>query len=238
MELPGRNRGWSGNAGVRTLLALWHTKRALLSMMIHVAGMLISLYPVFQQAQDNGPSQVQLSGSEHTGSTGASEPLTPKAVPRPIATGTVSAANLRHHVPKEALKLVERARKRDAHDRRPDFEAMAADLERAVAIDPDYGDAHGELGVQYFRLVRLREAADEFRTAIRLDPEFSNWQVDLGWILFTVGDLREAEHWGRRALELKPDNVRAHLLLGVLLAGSAETRAESMRHLADVIPRR
>jgi tetratricopeptide (TPR) repeat protein len=205
--------------------------------MIHVAGMLISLYPFFQQAQDNGPSQFQLSGSEHTGSTGASEPVIPKEAPRPIPT-TISAANLRHNVPKEALKLVERARKRAAHGSRPDFEAMAADLERAVAIDPDYGDAHGELGVQYFHLVRLREAADEFRTAIRLDPEFSNWQVDLGWILFTVGDLREAEHWARRGLELKPDNVRAHLLMGVLLAGSAETRAESMRHLAEVIPRR
>ncbi len=203
----------------------------------------MSLYPLFQQVQDqqvqdDQPSKVQLSGSQIQGSTEASEAGTRRAVPRPTPTGTISAANLRHKVPGEALKLVERARKRAARGRRSDFEAAATDLERAVAIDPDYGDAHGELGVQYFHLVRLREAADEFRTAIRLDPESSTWQSDLGWILFTLGDLREAQQWARRALYLKADNVRAHLLLGVLLAGSEETRAESMSHLADVIPRR
>jgi tetratricopeptide (TPR) repeat protein len=209
-------------------------------MMIPVARMVMSLYPLllFQQVQDDRYSQVQLTGSQIAGLTGASEAGTARAVLSPTPNGTISATNLRHKVPREALKLLERGHKRAARGGLSDFEAAATDLERAVAIDPDYGDAHGELGVQYFHLVRLREAADEFRTALRLDPESSNWQSDLGWILFTLGDLPEAQHWARRALYLKVDNLRAHLLLGVLLAGSAETRAESMRHLADVIPRR
>src|SRR5262245_26288290 len=75
------------------------------------------------------------------------------------ATGTVSASNLKHRVPKEARSIYERALKTARRDARNDVEAAALDLERAVTIDPEFTDAHGQLGFLCFRLERFAEAA-------------------------------------------------------------------------------
>ncbi len=157
------------------------------------------------------------------------------ATPRRRApTNTISTATLRHQIPKEARKLYDRARKTAARGTRADVEAAAKDLERAVAIDPLFADAHGILGVRYYSMMRLTEAVAQFRRALNLNPAFSFWHSDLAWALFTLGDTEGALQSVRRALELAPDNTSAHLLLGAMLATSPDTHLQALQHLGVV----
>jgi tetratricopeptide (TPR) repeat protein len=145
----------------------------------------------------------------------------------------VSAARLQHRVPKEAQQAYDRALKTAKSDSRPEVEAAAKDLERAVTIDPDFTQAQGRLGFSYFRLARFEEASAAFRRAIALDPEFPRWHAELGWALFGLGNDAEAQECAKRALRLAPANASAHLLLGVLLSSSAENRSESLFNLVE-----
>jgi tetratricopeptide (TPR) repeat protein len=145
----------------------------------------------------------------------------------------VSAARLQHRVPTEARQAYERALKTAKSDRRPEVEAGAKDLERAVTIDPEFTQAQGRLGFSYFRLGRFEEASSAFRRAIALDPKFPRWHAELGWALFGLGNDAEAQECAKRALRLAPANASAHLLLGVLLSSSAENRSESLLHLVE-----
>jgi len=165
--------------------------------------------------------------------------MAPQAPSSRTAAGTVSVAAPRHRVPKEALKAYERSLKTARKGRIPDVEAAAGveaaavDLERAIGIDPDFPEAHGRLGFLYFRLTRFQQAATELRRAIALNPEFARWHSDLGWTLFGLGDDVSAQQCARRALALEPENASARLLLGVLLAASAESRLESLWNLVE-----
>ena len=150
-----------------------------------------------------------------------------------IAAGTVSAARLQHRIPKEARKAYERALETAKRDRRPDVEAAAGDLERAITIDPEFSEAHGQLGSIYFRMARFGEAAAAYRRATALHPEFARWHAELGWALFGLRNDAGAQECARHALRLEPANASAHLLLGVLLSAPAENRQESLWHLVE-----
>jgi len=141
---------------------------------------------------------------------------------------TVSAANLRHRVPKAAKEASDRSAKLS---RNGDARRAAEELEKAVSLDPEYAEAHGNLGFEYMQLGRLKDAEAEIRRAIALDPYVSIIHSNLGWLLFQQRDFAEAEQSARRALALSLDNDRAHMLLGVLLGAEPATRAEGVRHL-------
>ena len=50
-------------------------------------------------------------------------------------------------------------------------EAMR-EYQAALRINPDYSDAHNNLGVVYWQRGRLDEAKREFQTALRLNPRY------------------------------------------------------------------
>jgi len=104
--------------------------------------------------------------------------------------GTVSAARLRHRPPKAARKGYEKALKL-LQNGRP--EESATELEKAIALDPDYAEAHNDLGVAYIRLGRNPEAASEFRRAIALLPGESIPHSNLAWVLSAMRRPAEAE---------------------------------------------
>ena len=82
------------------------------------------------------------------------------------SAGTVSVKRLRHRVPKAARNAYGKAGRlsRNAH-----VEQAAQELEKAIALDPDFAEAHRDLGVAYARLNRYPEAVAEFRSAMALD---------------------------------------------------------------------
>lgn len=149
--------------------------------------------------------------------------------PRPsIIAETVSAATLRHTVPKPAAKAQERARKLFASGKLAD---AARELEKALALDPDFAEAHENLGALYVKLQRPAEAEAHLRRAIELNPSSSFAHSDLSAVQLMAGDWEAAERSARRALELSRGNNWARFMLGLALLRHAETQTEALQQL-------
>jgi tetratricopeptide (TPR) repeat protein len=142
--------------------------------------------------------------------------------------GPVSVSQLRHKPEPRALQAARKAQKlSDAGD----YRGAAAQLERAVALDPQFAAAHGNLGAQYLRLRQPARAATEFQQAIALDPSVAIQQSNLALALAQLGQTAEAVRWARHALQIDSTNAVGHYVLGSILADDAGARAEAIHHL-------
>ncbi|HEY4999714.1 MAG TPA: tetratricopeptide repeat protein, partial [Usitatibacter sp.] len=83
-------------------------------------------------------------------------------------------------------------------------------MERAVAARGDVAEFHGNLGLCYRRLGRVREAIECHRRSLELDPLSSSGHANLAVALQENGHLAEALAAFDRALELDPVNAEAH----------------------------
>ena len=51
---------------------------------------------------------------------------------------------------------------------------------QAIRIDPDYADAHNNLGLAYHNLEMYEEAIESYKQAIRIDPDYADAHSNLG----------------------------------------------------------
>ena len=86
--------------------------------------------------------------------------------------------------------------------------------ERAVALAPDYAEAHNGLGVGYARANRVPDAIKEYRRALDLKPNSDEVENNLGIAMASAGSLDSAIAHYRRALEINPDNASAQINWG------------------------
>jgi len=142
---------------------------------------------------------------------------------------TVSAARLRHKIVSKAVAAFTRALK---FAQSGAWETGARELEKAVAIDPGFSEAHGNLGVYYFKLGRLEQAAREFRCAIEIDPAASLDHSNLAVVMLMLQHPAEAEAEAETAIGLDGANFKAHYVLGLVLTRRGETREEGAEHLS------
>jgi Tfp pilus assembly protein PilF len=142
--------------------------------------------------------------------------------------GPVSVSQLRHQPAPRAVRAAIKAQKLSQAG---DYPGAAALLEKAVALDPQYADAHGNLGAQYLHMRQPERAAEEFRKAIALDPSSATQQSNLALALASLGQIAAAAEAARRALQLDSTNALGHYVLGCILAEHAATRADAIRHL-------
>jgi tetratricopeptide (TPR) repeat protein len=105
------------------------------------------------------------------------------------------------------------------------------EFEKAIALDPDFSEAYGNLGVEYTLLGRFDEAVAAFRGALRLDPTTADHPANLAFTLVRLKRYEEAKAEAQTAIGLDPGNSRAQFLLGYLLARYPETRKLSQSHL-------
>ena len=117
-----------------------------------------------------------------------------------------------------------------------------AGFRAALRADPRDERAHYGLGVAYFNLGLLEEAADELGQAARLMPENPHIQTQLGVIFADLGErgkrtaLQSAWERMERALLLRPDLAEALLLKARLqqrrsdTGAAIETLREATRH--------
>ena len=110
---------------------------------------------------------------------------------------------------------------------RPDL--ATEQFQEAVALDPQYADAHFHLGVALAEAARWREAAAAYRKALSLPtltvPHFAH--QNLGLALYHLGRYREAEEQLRFAIGLEPQMGLAYYNLGLVL--EADGRREDAR---------
>jgi Flp pilus assembly protein TadD len=97
-------------------------------------------------------------------------------------------------------------------------------LRKALEIDPDYMEAHNNLGVRYMALHRFEDAAAEFRGATELDPAAEKAFANLAGALLLLGRDTEAEAAARRAVALDGTSVQGRYVLGRVLAAEGKKK--------------
>jgi tetratricopeptide (TPR) repeat protein len=148
--------------------------------------------------------------------------------------GIISLRELRHPVKKEAFRCVAEAQRfADKHETEKAF----AKLEEAVRIDPEYRDAHTNLGVAYARAGHVEEAMQHFRRALEIGPPDVILYSNLSWSLLATQQFSEAEAFGRKAIALDASNAKAHLVLGNALAMQPGKEAEAVTQLQIAAPK-
>lgn len=141
---------------------------------------------------------------------------------------TTSVARLRHKPTKRALQAAVKAQRfSESHK----YDRAAIEWKKAVDEDPDFSEAHTNLGAQYVRLQRLREAAEEFRKAIALDPDTARHQSNLAVALAQLNQIDEAEKWARQAVQKDGSNALGHYVLGCILTARTNTLREAIQQL-------
>ena len=111
-------------------------------------------------------------------------------------------------------------------------------MRQAIALKPDFAQAHNNLGTTLQDPVRLKEAKASYRQAIALKPDYAEAHSNLGGTLRDLGRLEEAEASLRQAIALKPDFAQAHNNLGNVLKdlGRLEEAETSYRQAIALQP--
>ena len=116
---------------------------------------------------------------------------------------------------------------------------IAVDLiTKALAIKPDFADAHGNLGISLKALGRLNEAVVHCQKAISLKPDFADAHCNLGVTLQELGRLDEAVAHFNKAIDIKPDYAMAHNNLGVALKklGRLDEAVSHSKKAIEIMP--
>jgi tetratricopeptide (TPR) repeat protein len=96
-----------------------------------------------------------------------------------------------------------------------DVDAAIVQLNKAIAVYPDYVRARNRLGVQYLKRRRLTEAAEQFKTILDKNPKYFDARLNFGIVLYEQRRLTEAADELSRAVSLDSTSAAAHLFWGI-----------------------
>jgi tetratricopeptide (TPR) repeat protein len=145
-----------------------------------------------------------------------------------VAGSTISLHQLTHKVPRQAQKAYDKGRQA-AH--KGDQHAAEEFFRQAVEADPEFVDAHNELGAAEVALGELPAAAEQFQKAIDLVPEHPLALPNLSIVLAKMKRLHEAGEVARRALLVLPGEPRMHYILALSLLAENKQTAEALNNL-------
>ena len=115
-----------------------------------------------------------------------------------------------------------------------DFSRRIED-ERALALDPSYGNAYGARGPTYLFLGEFEKSIESFDKALRLTRAINIWLGPKAADYFMLGQYDQAIDWARRTIAVSPDYPLPYfdLIAALALAGNeAEAREELQHYLA------
>ena len=95
-----------------------------------------------------------------------------------------------------------------------DDDMARVDLEEALQLDPNYGDAAAELGWMELDQGHIQRARDRFLEAARIDPNCAEAIAGQGAVSLLEGDIDTAKTLLDQAIELDANMVRGNLFLG------------------------
>jgi tetratricopeptide (TPR) repeat protein len=176
-------------------------------------------YPDPTRAQSNWLNALDAYSADFT--------LAQKMTDRPSGE-SVSVARLRHKPVGKAITFFSRGMKLA---RAGNWPAGANEFARALAIDPNFSEAYGNLGVSDCAMGHYDRAAAELRRAIELDPTTAVHHMNYAYVLIRLDRDKEAQPEAEAGVALNPGNSTAHYLLGFLLVQRPETRARGVQHL-------
>jgi len=89
------------------------------------------------------------------------------------------------------------------------IDAAMSDVDGAIALKPDYAEAHYQRGLLLVLSGRADEARAEFEQVANINPRDSRAHNNLGCILFEAGMAEDAERTFSRAVDVDPGNWEA-----------------------------
>jgi tetratricopeptide (TPR) repeat protein len=107
-----------------------------------------------------------------------------------------------------------------------------AEYRAALALWPDFAEAHLNLGSWLASNGRATDAIAHYDAALRLRPDYAEAHYNLGSLLMDVpGQSAEAIRHFDEALRLRPGYVEAHNNLAIVLMDLPGRRADAIAHL-------
>lgn len=91
-----------------------------------------------------------------------------------------------------------------------------AHYQQAIALKPDYAQAHNNLAAIYARQNNYQQALNHYIKAVHAEPDFSAAHFNLGLLLLQHKQLTEAKIQFKNVIALTPNHVDAYFYLGVL----------------------
>lgn len=152
------------------------------------------------------------------------------------ASSSISVQRLAHKVPSRALKEFDKALREAS--RAHEDEAITH-LVKAIEADPEYFEAHVNLGACWMRKQDFQQAAASFQKAVELDPASPIANGNLAAALISAGRAEDGEKAARRALGADPASAKIRYLLGyalTVLDRSPQEAIDNLRKAKDRIP--
>ena len=122
--------------------------------------------------------------------------------------------------------------------RRGQYKETAAQLEKAVSLDPRNTQALSQLGLIYLRLGRTELAERSAVRATEIRPDFWATHASLGEFYNRIGRYQQAIEQEREAVRLAPDMGEPYYGLGtsLLYAGQYEEAVAALQHCVTLAP--
>ena len=99
------------------------------------------------------------------------------------------------------------------YEKNKDFDAMEANLKKAISLKPDYAIAYNALGYSYAdRNVKLDDAKKYIEIALSIEPQNHYILDSMGWVHFRLGNYDIAYEFITKAYAIQDDpEIAAHL---------------------------
>jgi len=111
------------------------------------------------------------------------------------------------------------------------YQQAISELEKAIRISPEFGQAYTNLAVQEIRMGRFAESIVASQRAIELGGPDAVNLCNMAFAQFQLKQFEEAEISARAAVRLDGSYTQGHLVLGTVLALDPAKRDEAVRHL-------
>ena len=107
--------------------------------------------------------------------------------------------------------------------------------QQTLSLNPDYIDAHNNIGDLFIEQEKLLEAGNHLQEALALNPKHGETHYNFGKLREAQGQMDNALACWKRALELmKPDDARSYLKVGYMLK-KRDRFTEAMNHFRQAL---
>ena len=127
-----------------------------------------------------------------------------------------NSAKLNYHQALETVKLA--LNEPNPQEKNRLFDIAKDGFEQAIKIFPSYSDAHGELGLTWFRKGDVNKALASYAEALKHNPGKATVYSNMGIIYFQQNNLAKAEEVYKKALQYDPRFLDAYRNLGSVYA--------------------
>jgi tetratricopeptide (TPR) repeat protein len=114
------------------------------------------------------------------------------------------------------------------------YEMAIEEQNKALVLDPNYGEAHNELGYSYLALRKFDKSIEHFQKYASLNPNDANPLDSLAEAYFLMGRLDDSIAKYKEALAVKPEFLTSNYCIAYIYA-LKESPAEAMAWLETFI---